>query len=58
MTAMTFWHEVNGRRYSSRALADSLRAEAATLVGYRAVVRRAYGSLRGVKFGEEEGGQA
>ncbi len=55
---MTFWHEVNGIRYSSRALHESLLVEASTFDGYRAIVRRAYGSLRGIIFGTEEGGQA
>ncbi len=49
---MTFWHEVNGIRYNSRAMSGSLQTEAATLDDYRAIVRRAYGTLRGVTVGQ------
>ena len=50
----TFWHQVNGQRYFSRALHDTLLTEATTMAGYREIVKRAYGNLRGVKFGTEE----
>ncbi len=52
----TFWHSSNGRIYTSRSMSHDLRAEATTMERYRAVVRRAYGSLRGIKFGTEPGG--
>lgn len=53
----TFWHEVNGQRYSSRAIGEKLQAEATTAAAYCEIVKRAYGNLRGVTFGIEKGGQ-
>ena len=43
-----FWHDINGKHYSSRDCSP----EPATLKEYKAMVRQAYGSLKGVKFGE------
>jgi len=45
---MPFYHTVNGHTYTSRAMINP----PATLAEYRAAVKLAYGSLRGVKFGE------
>lgn len=52
----TFWHSSNGRIFTSRSLSNDLQAEATTMERYRAIVRRAYGTLRSVKFGVESGG--
>lgn len=53
----SFWHKIRatGQSYSSRGLTTALQIEeATTLDGYRAIVRRAYGNLRGVEFGIEK----
>ena len=52
----TFWHSSNGRIFTSRSMTADLQAEATTMERYRQIVKRAYGSLRGVKFGTESGG--
>ena len=52
----TFWHISNGFFFHSRDLTIALQAEATTLEQYRQIVKRSYGSLRGIKFGTESGG--
>lgn len=46
---MVYWHMVNGRRYTSLALETAPES----LAAYKALVRKVYGSLVGVKFGIE-----
>ena len=43
-----YWHKVNGTVYNTIGLADA----PGSMDEYRQMVRRAYGSLRGVTFGE------
>lgn len=52
----TFWHTSHGQTFKSRNLSIALQAEATTLERYRQIVKRAYGSLRGIEFGTESGG--
>ena len=49
----TFWHSSNGQIFTSRGMSIDLQAEATTMERYRQIVKRAYGSLRGIKFGTE-----
>ena len=49
----TFWHTSNGQIFTSRGMSVDLQAEATTMERYRQIVKRAYGSLRGIKFGME-----
>ncbi len=51
---LTFWHSVGGQIYTSRSMTAELQEAATTLARYRAIIRRAYDSLHGVKFGVED----
>ena len=52
-----FWHTINGRRYWASNSSDPNRSEPhyESIEAYKAALRNAYGSLKGVKVGEAYG---